>query len=91
VYKENNFNREQYIKYILLIENLSFPNSVQILYSANNININKTRDVKDDRILNSAIINNVDFLITNDKDLLEFQATEIKISTPSQFIAFYKK
>lgn len=48
----------------------------------------KIRDVKDRPILRAAMANDIDILITGDKDFLESGITNPKIMTASEFIAF---
>ena len=44
------------------------------------------RDPKDDYLIACALSGNADFLVSGDKDVLEFKATGIKIVTASQFL-----
>ncbi|MDR3329693.1 MAG: putative toxin-antitoxin system toxin component, PIN family [Mycoplasmataceae bacterium] len=44
----------------------------------------KTRDAKDDRILNSAILNEMDVLLTGDSDFYGCQNEKLKVMTPRQ-------
>lgn len=47
---------------------------------------NKIRDITDKPILRTAIHENVDILLTGDKDFLEADITALKIMTASQFL-----
>jgi putative PIN family toxin of toxin-antitoxin system len=49
----------------------------------------KIRDVDDEPVLYSAIIANVDILITGDKDFLDIDVKHPEIMTPSEFLHKY--
>ncbi len=52
-------------------------------------NVIKMRDVKDEPILYSAIISNVDILITGDKDFKDLNIKKPEILTPNEYIEKY--
>lgn len=47
-----------------------------------NWHLQKVRDVKDERIISSAISNNIDVVLTGDKDLLVLKQLKICITNP---------
>jgi len=49
------------------------------------------RDKKDQPILNAALGNDVEILITGDKHFLELELNALKVCTPSAFIDIYTK
>jgi predicted nucleic acid-binding protein len=53
-----------------------FSNGVELKY--------KTRDVSDDRILNSAIINKMDVLLTGDSDYYGYRGSKTKVMNPRE-------
>ena len=48
----------------------------------------KLRDAKDIPVLNDALYNNVDILLTGDKDFLEFEISKPFICSPSMLSDF---
>ncbi|MDR0985533.1 MAG: putative toxin-antitoxin system toxin component, PIN family [Mycoplasmataceae bacterium] len=79
--------KEDLSKNIEKASTLMFDNKMYILLtSSKNDCIYKTRDPKDDPILNTAINNKMDLLITSDNDLLKYQTNKIKIQKLSDVL-----
>jgi predicted nucleic acid-binding protein len=92
VYVKINFNnKDQYIKYVQLIEDLLSPSGIQIFYNVNAINTYVTKNMSSQHMFDIAVINDVDFIITRDESLLKLQTSKIKISTPIWFGILYSK
>jgi len=81
-YPKFNFSNEQKDKFMSII--LEIATIVKI---TGEINIIKN-DPDDNIILETAIIGNVDYLITGDPDLLDSKNHKIKIKTASEFLEF---
>ena|SRR3989344_418532 len=81
-YQKFNFSNEQKDKFMSII--LEIATIVKI---TGEINIIKN-DPDDNIILETAIIGNVDYLITGDPDLLDSKNHKIKIKTASEFLEF---
>ena len=59
------------------------------LIPAVNDTTKEIRDTKDQPILNAAILNNVDIIVTGDKDFLELEMEHPKCMTASEFLENY--
>jgi len=72
---------------IKLIEEVAFnlPFKRKYLSPIKNF-LYKTRDFYDDRIVTGALLNGVDFIITDDKDLLEDKHLPIRAIKPLDFV-----
>ncbi len=79
-----------------LIENPEYENEINNLFSqinqvVNRKQINIVRDPEDNKILESAVEAEADYLVTRDNDLLSLEKyQEVEIVTPSQFWVRYK-
>ena len=73
------------------IDNLLRQISFELVYTPTEIeeNLFEIRDIKDYPVLYTAIIEDVDILITGDKDFSDIALERPKILTPSQFIEKY--
>lgn len=63
----------------------------ELVYTPKNIqeNLFQIRDAKDYAVLYSAIIEDVDVLITGDKDFEDVEIDKPQIVTPTKFLEFY--
>ena len=59
------------------------------LIPAVNDTTKEIRDTKDQPILNAAILNNVDIIVTGDKDFLELEMEHPKCMTASEYLENY--
>lgn len=79
-----------------LIENPEYESEINNLFSqinqvVNRKQINIVRDPEDNKILESAVEADADYLITRDNDLLSLEKFQnVEIVTPSQFWVRYK-
>ncbi len=73
------------------IDNLLRQISFELVYTPTEIeeNLFEIRDIKDYPVLYTAIIEDVDILITGDKDFSDIALERPEILTPSQFIEKY--
>lgn len=76
--------------------NRKFPTKVNVIdelvYTPKNIKSNiKIRDIKDLLVIYTAIIENVDVLVTRDKDFTELEFEFLEILTPSEFVERYRE
>jgi putative PIN family toxin of toxin-antitoxin system len=83
--------KQNWWKIINCIDDLIFIHKFKLLLTHDVINECKTRDYKDDKILNCAIQNNMDLLITGDKDLLTFKTNKICITKFSEWVNMRNK
>lgn len=74
-----------------VVEKLLFRMSYDYVYTPKEIddNLFYIRDKKDYPVLYTAILENVDVLITGDKDFLDIELDKPEIVTPTEFIAEY--
>ena len=74
-----------------LIDTLLLQMSFELVYTPNNIDTTlfDIRDINDYPVLYSAITENVDILITGDKDFSDIDIDRPEIMTPSQFFEKY--
>lgn len=79
-----------------LINNSEYENELNMFFSKINWVVNKrqihvVRDPEDNKILESAVEANADYLITSDNDLLRLESyKQIKIVNPQEFWSHYK-
>lgn len=73
-----------------VIDELLFQMSYEFVYTPKNIESNiEIRDEKDLPIIYTAIIEDVDVLVTGDKDFTELEFDFLEILTPAEFLRKY--
>lgn len=74
-----------------VIDNLLTQMSYELVYTPTTMEIGlfEIRDMKDYPVLYTAIIDNVDVLITGDKDFSDIEIEKPEILTPNEFIEKY--